>query len=100
MEDNDDTQISVFSDMEFHQAIGIYLLLECELQLQADRDNTIAYEKCPKKKLHKQQTTSAGRALIIGACTTISKETTLAHIHYLVNNLAYFSVLPDLGWNY
>jgi hypothetical protein len=62
MEDNDDTKISVFSDTEFHQAIGIYVLLESEFQLQADRDNAIAYEKPPKKKLRKQQSTSTCRA--------------------------------------
>jgi Plant transposon protein len=62
MEDNDDTQISVFSDAEFHQAIGIYVLLECELQLQADRDNAIAFEKLPKKKLRNRQSTAPRRA--------------------------------------
>jgi hypothetical protein len=57
-----DEDTRVFSDTEFHQAIGIYLLLDCEIQLQADRDNAIAYERPPKKQLRKRQSTSSCRA--------------------------------------
>jgi hypothetical protein len=50
MDDYDDTtQTATFSNNEFLQAVGIYIILECELQLQIERNNAICYERPPKK---------------------------------------------------
>jgi hypothetical protein len=50
MDDYDDnTRTATFSNNEFLQAVGIYIILECKLQLQVERDNAICYQRPPKK---------------------------------------------------